>query len=300
MPVKRRFGKTGMQVTALGFGGAEIGFNQVEQAAANRILNTALDAGLNIIDTAECYKESETLIGNAVGHRRDSYFLFTKMGHGKAAGLDYPDWSPELLKQSFHRSLQRLKTDCVDLLQLHTCELADLEKGEVIRILEDFKAQGKTRFIGYSGDNAAASRAVSSGLFDALQISVNIADQSAIPIIAAAQKADMGGIAKRPLANAAWITGQKPANSYAHGYWDRLQKLQYDFLSRPPSASTAHALRFTLSVPGVCTAIVGTANPARWQENLNTLTAGALAEAEFNSICNRWQSVAPANWAGLS
>ncbi len=295
----RILGKTALNVTALGFGGAEIGFNEVGVEAAEKILNAALDAGLNTIDTAECYRESEVLIGQAVGHRRAEYHLFTKLGHGKNAGLDYPDWAPELLEKSIHRSLQRLRTDHVDLLQLHSCDLADLEKGDVITILEKFKKDGKTRFIGYSGDNAAALWAVNSGRFDTLQISVNIADQAGIATISAANRAGMGVIAKRPVANAAWITGQKPTNSYAHGYWDRLQKLQYDFLSLPVEASVAHALRFTLSIPGVSTAIVGTMHPERWPQNLYTVAKGNLLQTEYGAIRTRWDNVANADWVGL-
>ena len=148
-------------------------------------------------------------------------------------------------------------------------------------------------------NNAAALWAVNSGRFDTLQISVNIADQAGIATISAANRAGMGVIAKRPVANAAWITGQKPANSYAHGYWDRLQKLQYDFLSLPGEAGVAHALRFTLSIPGVSTAIVGTMHPERWPQNLQTVAKGNLLQTEYGAIRTRWDNVANADWVGL-
>ena len=78
---KRRLGNTDMDVTILGFGGAEIGFQNTEAATIEKLLNSALDAGLNVIDTAECYADSEEEIGRAVGHRRKDYYLFTKVGH---------------------------------------------------------------------------------------------------------------------------------------------------------------------------------------------------------------------------
>ena len=73
----RQFGKTDMRVSALGFGGAEIGFEGIEQSKVNQMLNNALEGGLNVIDTGECYRDSEEKIGAAVGHRRNEYFLLT-------------------------------------------------------------------------------------------------------------------------------------------------------------------------------------------------------------------------------
>ncbi len=109
----------------------------------------------------------------------------------------------------------------------------------------------------------------------------------------------MGVIAKRPLANVAWKSGHKPENSYHQTYWERLRTLKYPFLeSARLEKSLALALRFTLSVPGVCTAIVGTKNPERWAENTRLLEAGSLGEDEFREIRERWDDVAPKTWIG--
>src|SRR5205085_11440205 len=86
----RTFGKTGLKVAPLGFGGGEIGFEGVTQDIAGKLLNEALDAGLNVIDTAECYMDSEELIGRAVAQRRKDYHLFTKTGHPD--GFAEPKW----------------------------------------------------------------------------------------------------------------------------------------------------------------------------------------------------------------
>jgi aryl-alcohol dehydrogenase-like predicted oxidoreductase len=87
----RQFGKTDIWVSVLGFGGAEIGFEKVAADVAERVLNDALDAGLNVIDTAECYLDSEDLIGRIVGARRKDYYLFTKCGHPEQPGQ--ADWT---------------------------------------------------------------------------------------------------------------------------------------------------------------------------------------------------------------
>jgi aryl-alcohol dehydrogenase-like predicted oxidoreductase len=294
---KRVLGKTGMNVTVLGFGAAEIGYENVPFPQVERLLHAALDAGLNIVDTAECYPGSEEMIGRAISGRRKDFFLFTKCGH--ASGFDLPDWDLRMLEMQIDRSLQRLRVDHVDLVQLHSCSKSILEKGDVIRVLEKARDAGKTRYIGYSGDGQAALYAIQTGRFDTLQTSVNIADAEAVGLtlpLAAGQ--NIGVIAKRPIANAAWKSGSKPANPYHHEYWRRLERLQYDFLQRDLQDAISIALRFTLAQPGVATAIVGTTQPDRWAANARLLDRGPLGPAEMQAIRDRWQAVAAPDWVG--
>lgn len=295
---KRQFGKTDMQVSVLGFGGSEIGYEGAAQETVEQLLNSALDAGLNVVDTAECYENSEELIGGAVSHRRDDYYLFTKCGHPRGIGSE--DWSSASILESIERSLRRLKTDRVDLVQLHSCSEAVLRQGEATAALQTARDRGYTRYIGYSGDSIAAKYAVESGAFDALQTSINIADQEAIELtIPLARSRQMGVIAKRPVANAAWRSGHKPIDPYQHTYWDRLRKLHYPFVTAENvEGSVAHALRFTLTVPGVHVAIVGTTKPQRWRQNATILEAGPLSDAEYQAIRERWEEIAPATWIG--
>jgi aryl-alcohol dehydrogenase-like predicted oxidoreductase len=297
---RRLLGATGMAVSPLGFGGAEIGFEDPGLAAVERLLGAALDAGLNVIDTAECYSAgteesaSETRIGQAVGHRRDDFFLFTKLGH--AALLPGEHWEPAVLRASIDRSLKRLRTDCVDLLQLHSCSEDLLRAGEVIEVLREARAAGKTRFIGYSGDSAPARYAVACGAFDTLQTSVNVADQECFDLtLPLCAERGMGVIAKRPIANAAFLF-DAPRSDYSRPYWERLQALAYPWLKSADALRTA--LRFTLAAPAVGVAIVGTANPERWVSNAALLSEGPLPEAEFAAIRARWREVAGADWVG--
>jgi aryl-alcohol dehydrogenase-like predicted oxidoreductase len=296
---KRRLGKTDMDVSVLGFGGAEIGFENASLDAVEKLLKSALDAGLNVIDTGECYRGSEELIGQAVSDRREDFYLFTKCGHPH--GMESSaNWSQASLLQSIERSLRRLKTDRLDIVHLHSCSESELRKGEAITALQTARERGYTRYIGYSGDSRAAHFAVECGAFDALQTSISIADQEAIELIVPlAHKKQMGVIAKRPIANAAWKTGHKPIQGYHHEYWERLRKLNYEFLRNADLEKTIGiALRFTLSVPGVHTAIVGTKKPERWHENSKLLEAGPLSEAEFHAIRHRWEEYAPRIWIG--
>jgi aryl-alcohol dehydrogenase-like predicted oxidoreductase len=296
---KRRLGKTDMNVSVLGFGGSEIGYEKASPKTVADLLNAALDAELNVIDTAECYYGSEELIGAAVSKRRNDFYLFTKCGHPH--GMESAaNWSRDSILQSIERSLERLKTDRLDIVQLHSCSESELRKGEAIAALQTAREKGYTRYIGYSGDSRAAHFAVECGAFDTLQTSISIADQEAIDLtMSLAREKKMGVIAKRPIANVAWKTGHKPIDSYHHEYWERLRKLNYDFLRSGDLEKTiSTALRFTLSVPGVHTAIVGTKKPERWEQNAKLLEAGPLSEAEFQAIRHRWEEVAPRIWIG--
>jgi aryl-alcohol dehydrogenase-like predicted oxidoreductase len=302
---RRKFGKTEMNVAILGFGSAEIGYERTDQALVDRILNAALDQGLNVVDTAECYVDAEEQIGRAISGRRKEYYLFTKCGHYVKDGGRGDDWSKDALIASIERSLVRCKTDVIDLIQLHSCSLETLQKGECIEALELARKQGKVRHIGYSGDSKAARYAIECGRFDSLQTSVNIADQECLELtLPLAREKGMGVIAKRPIANAAWRYDTKPDNGYHVEYWNRLQALKYDFATgdkradNGPDGAAGVALRFTAFQPGVDVCIVGTSKPERWRQNAALLKAGPLGAATVKSIRDRWKEVAKADWTG--
>ena len=292
---KRRLGRTGLVVSVLGFGGSEIGYEGVSQATVTRLLGQALDAGLTVIDTAECYERSEELIGAALGARRRECLVFSKCGH--AGGWGRADWRPAPILASIERSVRRLRTDRLDLIQLHSCSEDVLRRGDAIRALETARERGLTRFIGYSGDGAAARFSVECGAFDTLQTSVSVADQEPLDLtLPLAVERGMGVIAKRPLANAAWVGTRRPSRgSYGYEYWRRLQELDYAFMKRRDAVATA--LRFTLSAPGVHTAIVGTTRPGRFEENARHLSR-ALPAAEVAAIRARWTEIADRSWVG--
>ncbi|MEQ1824216.1 MAG: aldo/keto reductase [Fimbriimonadaceae bacterium] len=289
----RTFGKHGWQVSPIGFGGAEIGYREVPQDTVNLMLNSALDLGINVFDTAECYMESEQKIGDAISHRRSEFYLFTKCGH--SSGFDEPDWDPTMLRKQIDRSLSRLKTDHVDLILLHTCTQETLEQGEVIQVLQEAKHAGKTRLIGYSGDSHTAKFAVEMGVFDALQTSVNICDQECIDmVLPLAVERGMGVIAKRPVANVCWNLTAADTDRYGYPYWQRFQELQYETQNL-----FERALRFTLAQT-VSVAIVGASSVSRFEPNLAIAMKGALPTGEVQAFRTRWGEIARPDWIGLT
>ncbi|MGH7247213.1 MAG: aldo/keto reductase, partial [Pseudomonadota bacterium] len=290
---RRILGRTGLSASAVGFGGSETGYAGVSARQVALILNDALDRGLNLIDTAACYGDGEAQLGAVLSHRRKDVILITKCGH--AAGLAGDDWDPAMLAKSIDRSLKRLRTDYVDIMQFHSPDAATLDDPRVIEVLTRARAAGKARFIGLSSDGESALAAVELGVFDTLQTSLSLADQEAIDLtIPKAYERGMGVIAKRSLANAAWRADSRGA--YAAPYRERLGKLGYDFLTREDAGATA--LRFTLSVPGLTAALVGTTRLGRFEQNARAAALGMLPSEEYEEIRARWRCAGGANWPG--
>jgi predicted aldo/keto reductase-like oxidoreductase len=177
---RRKFGKTGLEVSSLGFGGfhlIEIPFRE-----ADTLLNAYLDAGGNYIETAASYGdgESEMKIGKAVSHRRNEYILTTKSGERRKEGF----------LTSLDRSLANLKTDHVDLILMHAAgTMAELDTilspGGAMEGFLEAKSQGKARFVGISmhGQPDVLTAALKTASFDAVMSTINYYDRFNFPEI---------------------------------------------------------------------------------------------------------------------
>jgi aryl-alcohol dehydrogenase-like predicted oxidoreductase len=289
---RRAFGNTGLHVSVIGFGAAPIGFLETEQQRVGRLLNHLLDSGVNLIDTAAAYPGSEEAIGKAVSHRRDEFVLISKCGQ-EFEDLEGEAWSPRVIRQTIDRSLQRLRTDHLDVMLLHSCDLAVLQKGDAFAALVEARDAGKIRFAGYSGDNEAAEFAVALDDMAVLETSVNICDQANLnSVLPAARRRGVGVIAKRPIANAAWKQlAEQPGmyREYAETYTRRLSQMEISpadlglTAPEPPEWSEV-AMRFVLSEPGVHTAIIGTTNPDHALSNLRAAERGPLPEEAVRKL----------------
>ncbi len=194
-----QLGITDLTVSRLGFGAARI--DALDERQVAQLLHTTVDLGINLIDTADCYPASEERIGTTLAARRDEIVLATKCGclTDEVQGEAY---SRQVIEEGVENSLRRLRTDCVDLLQLHTCSAEILREGEAVEALLRAREEGKTRYVGYSGDEENALAAIELGVFDTLQVTFNLIDQSALEhVLPAARRAGLGVIAKRPIAN---------------------------------------------------------------------------------------------------
>lgn len=186
----RTFGRAGVAVSALGFGGAPAGLTgylgrwdagaTASQAAVEWAIRQALADGITYFDTAPGYGGgiSEEIVGRALGADRPRVFLATKTPRGK--------WSPAAIRAELEASLRRLRTDHVDLLQFHggwhTADDAAqiLERGG-LEAYERLREEGKVRFLGFTaeGPNGAVERLITGGRFDALMICFNLCYQAA-------------------------------------------------------------------------------------------------------------------------
>ncbi len=292
----REFGKTGLTVSVLGLGLAEIERHDESSSdveLAGRVLNSALDGGINFLDTAACYGNTEEMIGRTVAHRRNEYILATKAGHVRGGATGEP-WTAGVIEASIDRSLKRLQTDHLDLVQLHSCDLDVLQRGEAIEALEKARDAGKTRFIGYSGDNEVASWAVESGRFDSLQTSYNLVEQHARTkkLFELAESAGLGVIIKRPVANGAWGKESSPY-SYADEYFRRAKTMgEAGPLPDEPANPHLLALGFVLARPEVDTVIVGTHNPNHVRANIEMVERGlAISSRTLDELYDRFDRV---------
>jgi aryl-alcohol dehydrogenase-like predicted oxidoreductase len=290
---KRKFGNTGLEVSTLGFGAMHLGNARVDDATADRMLNEVLDLGINLIDTARSYGQSERRIGQFISHRRSEFILSTKVGYDVQW---QPDWTYEAVTGGIEQALKLMKTETIDIVHLHSCSLDILRKGDVIRGLEKQKKEGKVRFIAYSGENEALKYAVSTGRFDSIQASVNICDQRIIDdLLPEAIQRDLGVIAKRPIANAPWRHSSPPVGHNSVEYWHRLKKMSID----PHGMDWLElALRFTAFTKGVSTFIAGTSSTDHLKENLRALEKGPLAPDIIQHIRSEFQKNDD-NWLGL-
>ena len=131
-----------MKARPLGWGAAPIGFLKTGQRAVDGMIAMLRDAGLEVIDTAAAYQNSESLLGRALRGCRDDFILIGKCG-GAMPELPGDDWSAEAIHAAAERSLRRLGTDRLDVLLLHSCGLEVLENGEAVTALMDLKREGK-------------------------------------------------------------------------------------------------------------------------------------------------------------
>ncbi len=269
MPTPRRYGSTDIYINPLGLGAAQIGDPQLDDAEVGHLLNSAVDAGINLFDTAPSYGISEDRIGRHLATRRSEWVLSTKLGYG-VPGV--ADWTGPCITAGIEQALKLLRTDYLDIAHFHSCPRAVLEQTDVMDALEAAKRAGKVRAMAYSGENEDLAWAVACGRFDGFMASLNICDQR-VASSALRAMSDKGFIAKRAVANHPWRFAQRPVGNYCEEYWARWRAMGLDNRGLEWGEIS---LRFALSFPGVSAAIVGTAQDTHLKQSLQWAVRGPL------------------------
>jgi aryl-alcohol dehydrogenase-like predicted oxidoreductase len=252
-------------VSEIGLGALEIGrdwgiriegdFGRPPEDEAIRLIHTALDMGINFIDTAPAYQLSEERIGRALKDYPQKAIIATKVGehYDDERGFWY-DYGPEAVRTSIEQSLRRLRTDTIDLLQIHSASVEIVERGEVMEVMQRFQQAGHVRFLGMSGDDEAALAAIRDGRFDTVQVVYNIFEQGAAhAVLPAALLADVGVIVMAPLGHGTLTRKYEYLDETEQ---ERVRALR--FLVRPDQTLAQAALRFVLANEAVSSTIPGT------------------------------------------
>jgi aryl-alcohol dehydrogenase-like predicted oxidoreductase len=249
----RKLGTTGIDVSVLGLGTVKLGrsenvrypepFEIPDDTAARELLAVAKSLGINLLDTAPAYGTSEERLGKLLMGQRHDWVICTKVGEIFSDGASTYDFTPEHVQHSVKRSLQRIHTDYLDVVLIHSDgrDLSILESCGTLEALNDLKSQGWIRAVGISHKSVTgAERAIDLGC-DVIMATLNLAAQEESVVIADAGAAGCGVLVKKAFAS-------------GHGSID--------------------SLRFAVGHAGVSAVVVGTINPEHLRDNAAALAAG--------------------------
>ncbi|MDG9781080.1 aldo/keto reductase [Metapseudomonas otitidis] len=255
----RPLGDTGLRVSPLGLGTVKLGRDQgvkypsgftiPDDAEARQLLALARDLGINLIDTAPAYGRSEERLGPLLRGQRQDWVIVSKVGEEFEAGQSHFDFSPAHTRRSVERSLQRLETDVIDLVLVHSDgnDVAVLRDSGVYETLAELKQAGKIRAFGLSG------KTVDGGLLalergDCAMVTYNLNEQGERPVLDYAAQHAKGLLVKKGLASG--------------------------HVCLAPGVDPVRAsFELIFGHPGVTSAIIGTINPLHLSHNVATAAA---------------------------
>jgi len=262
---QRPLGKTGLLVSEIAFGGVEIGIpygigirsqaDMLSDADAVRLLQAALDRGINFFDTACTYGRSEELMGRAFRDRRDQAIICTKCPHMPAPNPPSGKALQALIDDGLRASLTALQTDYIDLYQVHDPLMLGLP--EVAELFLDYKKRGIARAIGISTYQVEETRrAIESGVWDSVQLPFNLMDQRQAAAFPLARERGVGIVVRSVLFKGILTDRGRnlhPALKAVEGH----RKAYEPLLSTEAPTLSALATRFVLSYPEVSSVLLG-------------------------------------------
>lgn len=248
----RPLGSTGIDVSLLGLGTVKLGRDQQvkyprafripDDQQARELLDKARELGINLIDTAPAYGTSEARLGSLLRGQRRQWVLCSKVGEEFSAGRSHFDFTPEHAERSVARSLQRLRTDHLDVALIHSDgrDLHILDHLGTLDALKALRDRGLVRAVGMSHKTVAGGRRALELGADVIMATVNPAYRDECPLVAEAGHLSRGVLVKKALAS---------------------------------GHAGAESLRFVAAQPGVSAIVVGTVNPRHLEENARACLA---------------------------
>ena len=273
-------GRTGLQVTRLGYGAGHRKPMDDDQRKA--ILNAVLDSGIDYIDTADDYGNSEELIGRYLSHRSSEFHLATKCGGSPSGHV----WTRVNCLRNMRESLQRLKTESVDVMQLHNPTVEECERGGLVDALQEMRAQGKVRWIGVSTRLPDLPAYLESGVFDVFQIPYSAIERQHEDWITRVAEAGAGTVIRGGAG-----LGEPGLGYGSHDQWRPFDEAKLDELREDGESRTAFVLRFTLTHPHAHTIIVGTTNLDHLREDVQAVLRGPLPSDVYSEAKRRLDAV---------
>jgi aryl-alcohol dehydrogenase-like predicted oxidoreductase len=313
----RRLGRSGLEVSEIGYGAWGIGKSQwlgAEDDESLRALGRAIDLGLNFIDTALGYGEghSERLVGQVVRGREERVYVATKIppknGEWPApAGLHPEETFPaDHVRGCTERSLENLGLDAIDVQQFHVWHDEWVGEGDWLEAIEDLKKEGKIRFFGVSINDHEpqnAVRLIETGVVDTVQVIYNVFDQSPEDeLFPACQEHEVGVIVRVPFDEGALTARITPETTFEEGDFrndyfrgDRKEEV-YERVSAiiaelgvTEDEMAEVALRYVLSHPAVSTVIPGMRSVRNVERNMAVGDGRGLPEDRVRRLkAHRW------------
>lgn len=279
---KRRIPRMETQVTFMGFGALEIGRNwgigqgdevkRPEEEDASKVLNSVLGLGINLIDTASAYHKSEERIGKYISGRRKEYILASKCGEHNNEPATYYDFSYKAVSESIDKSLRLLKTDSIDLMQIHFGPQPEevIERGETVEAMKAAQKAGKIKYLGASIDGELAARCIKSGDFDVVQMTYNLLDTRNKANIELAKERGIGVFIRFGLALGSLTSRVIPHLNENIRNKEKIVKL-LELVNNDGDMLTSLALNFLYENDGISSVLIGSKNIAHIKADMELL-----------------------------
>ena len=273
-------GRTGLRVTRLGYGAAHRKPQSDDNAQA--VHEAVLDSGVNFIDTADDYGNSEELIGRYMSARSGEYYIATKCGGSPSGHV----WTGENCLKTMEASLERLRTDTIDIMQLHNPTVAESEAGGLVDALKEMRDSGKVRWIGASTTLPHLPTYLDWGVFDVFQIPYSALEREHEDWITKAAEAGVGIVIRGGVA-----MGEPGKGKGSADRWQTFEEAGLDELLDEGDDRTAFLLRYTLTHPNADTIIVGTVNLDHLRQNVDAIHKGPLPEEVYAEAKRRLDAI---------